>query len=71
VGRQMAGLGPLARKVLHALHNTPQTNEGLHVQNIAAVTRLAMADVMKGGDELLMQNIIYQTVDEHTWVLMG
>jgi replication factor A2 len=68
--RQMAGLSVVARKVLQAIRDTPQNNEGLHVQNIAAVMGMPMADVMKGGDELLQQNIIFPTVDDHTWALI-
>lgn len=47
------------------------TPEGLHVNNIAAQTGLPMIDIMKAGDELLSNSLIFQTVDDDTWGLMG
>ncbi|TID21319.1 Calcium-binding mitochondrial carrier [Venturia nashicola] len=65
------GTSAVARKVYNVLLNTPQSNEGLHMHDIA--TRLGMntADVGKGSDELLEQGLIYTTVDDHTWAILN
>lgn len=67
---RMPNISPGARRVLECLQTTPQNNEGLHVQNIAAVTRLAVPDVLKAGDELLTHSLIFTTVDDSTWALL-
>ncbi|KAL8642084.1 MAG: hypothetical protein Q9228_001194 [Teloschistes exilis] len=69
-GRQMPSVGANARRVYQCLKDSPQNNEGLHVQNIAASLRMQVADVMKAGDELLTQSMIFTTVDDNTWALL-
>ncbi|KAL8736123.1 MAG: hypothetical protein Q9181_002538 [Wetmoreana brouardii] len=69
-GRQMPGVSPNARRVYQCLKESPQNNEGLHVQNIAASLRMPVTDVMKAGDELLTQSMIFTTVDDNTWALL-
>ena len=59
-----------ARKVYQCISNTPQTNEGLHMQDIAMRTQMEVADVLKAGDELQGMGLIYTTVDDHTWALL-
>lgn len=59
-----------ARKVYNCILNTPQTNEGLHMQDIAMRTDMEVADVLKAGDELQGMGLIYTTVDDHTWALL-
>ena len=59
-----------ARKVYQCIANTPQTNEGLHMQDIAQRTGMGVADVLKAGDELQGIGLIYTTVDDHTWALL-
>ncbi|GAB7352457.1 hypothetical protein MBLNU459_g2867t1 [Dothideomycetes sp. NU459] len=59
-----------ARKVYECIANTPQTNEGLHMQDIATRTGMEVADVLKAGDELQGSGHIYTTVDDHTWALL-
>lgn len=59
-----------ARKVYTCISNTPQTNEGLHMQDIATRTNMEVADVLKAGDELQGMGLIYTTVDDHTWALL-
>ncbi len=61
---------PHARRVYEAIRTTPQHNEGLHVQNIAAATGLTVNDVLKAGDELQSRSIIYSTIDDETWALL-
>lgn len=59
-----------ARKVYQCIANTPQTNEGLHMQDIAKRTGLEVSEVLKGGDELQSNGLIYTTVDDHTWAIL-
>ncbi|KAA6407743.1 MAG: replication factor A2 [Lasallia pustulata] len=69
-GRKMPNVSPGARRVYGALKTTPQNNEGLHVQNIAATLGMQIADVMKAGDELLSHGMIFTTVDDNTWAIL-
>lgn len=69
-GRQMPSVSPNARRVYQCLKESPQNNEGLHVQNIATSLRMSVTDVMKAGDELLTQSMIFTTVDDNTWALL-
>ncbi|PGH18413.1 hypothetical protein AJ79_00482 [Helicocarpus griseus UAMH5409] len=70
-GKALPPMSALARKVFETLSNTPQSNEGLHVQNIAALMGLPSGDVFKGGEELLSNGLIYPTVDDNTWAILG
>ncbi|KAL8974124.1 MAG: hypothetical protein Q9197_001637 [Variospora fuerteventurae] len=63
-------VGVNARRVYQCLKEMPQSNEGLHVQNIAASIKMPVTDVMKAGDELLADSLIYTTVDDSTWALL-
>ena len=65
-----AGASTAAKKVYSCLLNTTQTNEGLHMQNIATKTGMEIHDVMKGGEELGSLGLVYSTVDEHTWAIL-
>ncbi len=69
-GRQLPSLSGPARKVFNALENSPQNNEGLHVHTIAAQVGMQVNDVMKAGDELLTQGLIFTTVDDETWAVL-
>lgn len=66
----MSGMSGLARKVFTCLRQTPQTNEGLHAQDIAARTSLEVTEVLKAGDELMSLGKVYTTVDDMTWALL-
>ena len=68
--RPMPQLSSLARRIVQCLKTTPQNNEGLHMQQIAAATGMGVAEVMKGGDELLTHSLIFTTVDDNTWALL-
>ncbi|KAF2152321.1 nucleic acid-binding protein [Myriangium duriaei CBS 260.36] len=59
-----------AKKVYQCIQNTPQTNEGLHMQDIAMRTSMEVSDVLKAGDELQGMGLIYTTVDDHTWAVL-
>ncbi len=69
-GRPMPNVSVNARKVYSVLKNSPQSNEGLHVQNVAASLGLGIQEVMKAGDELLGQSLIFTTVDDNTWAIL-
>jgi len=65
-----AGLSASARKIHECLRTSPQSNEGLHMQDIAVRLNMDMAEVSKAGDELQHNGLIYTTVDDHTWALL-
>lgn len=69
-GKLPATASSRARKVYECIANTPQTNEGLHMQVIASSTGMDVNDVLKAGDELQGIGLIYTTVDDHTWALL-
>lgn len=66
----LAGITPVARRVYQCLKTSPQTNEGLHAQDIATRTGMEMTEVLKAGDELMGLGKVYTTVDDHTWALL-
>ena len=59
-----------AKRVYQFLKESPQNNEGLHVQNIAALASMNVNEVLKAGDELLSHSMIFTTVDDSTWALL-
>lgn len=69
-GESLAGQSANARTVYMTLRKTPQTNEGLHAQDIASRTGLEINQVLKAGDELLAVGKIYTTVDDLTWAIL-
>lgn len=69
-GRSLPQLTPLARRMYDALQNEPQNNEGLHTQNLAVICQLSIGDIQKASDELVSHQLIFATVDDHTWALM-
>jgi len=68
--RLPATMSKVGRMVYQCIANTPQTNEGLHMQDIAKRTGLEVNEVLKAGDELQSNGLIYTTVDDHTWALL-
>ncbi|OKL59352.1 hypothetical protein UA08_05188 [Talaromyces atroroseus] len=69
-GRQLPPMSASARRVYNLLKSEPQTNEGLHMQNISAKLGLPSTDVIKAGDELLSAGLIFPTMDEYTWAIL-
>lgn len=69
-GRVMPPVSVSAKKVYQVLKTSPQSNEGLHVQNVAAQLGMPVQEVMKAGDELLGQSLIFTTVDDNTWAVL-
>ena len=66
----VAGLSMSAKKVYKCLRETEQTNEGLHMQDIAARTGMEINDVWQAGQDLTNTGLIFSTVDEHTWAVL-
>ena len=66
----MPSVSQTAKRVYQTIKTSPQNNEGLHVQNIAVICGMNVADVMKAGGELLSHSMIYTTVDDNTWALL-
>jgi replication factor A2 len=65
-----AGMTPMAKKVYEFLQNSPQNNEGLHVHEIARLLNVPSSEVFKSGDELILQGLIYTTIDDETWAVL-
>lgn len=66
----VSGLSASAKKVYQVIKNSPQTNEGLHMQNIAGIANMDISEVLKAGEELTGSGAIYTTVDDHTWAIL-
>ncbi|KAH7385655.1 hypothetical protein BKA66DRAFT_569497 [Pyrenochaeta sp. MPI-SDFR-AT-0127] len=69
-GYDLAGYNPVAKRVFQYLREAPQSNEGLHQQEIAAKLGIETADVARAGDDLLAGGLIYTTVDDQTWAIL-
>ncbi|KAK5108997.1 hypothetical protein LTR62_007631 [Meristemomyces frigidus] len=65
-----AGTSAGARKVYHTIANTPQSHEGLHVQQIATSTQMEIGEVMRAAEELVGLGALFTTVDEQTWAIL-
>jgi replication factor A2 len=71
VGKKLpAKTSVAARRVYQLLQEAPQSNEGLHVSNIATQLGMQPNDVFKAGDELLSDGVIYTTIDDETWAVL-
>ena len=64
------GMSATAKKVYKCLNESDQSNEGLHMQDIAGRLGIRVEDVAKGGDELLDSGLVYTTVDDQTWAIL-
>ncbi len=69
-GLRIPNVSMNAKRVYQVLKESPQNNEGLHVQNIAALASMNVNEVLKAGDELLSHSMIFTTVDDNTWALL-
>lgn len=65
-----ARLSGAARRVYGCLNQAPQSNEGLHVHEIAGRLHMDIVEVSKAGDDLLSEGLIYTTVDDNTWAVL-
>ncbi|OJJ44994.1 hypothetical protein ASPZODRAFT_144313 [Penicilliopsis zonata CBS 506.65] len=68
--KALPAMSPVARRVFNLLKNEPQSNEGLHMQLIAAKLNLPATEVSRAGDELLTAGLVFSTVDEMTWAIL-
>ncbi|KAK5118186.1 hypothetical protein LTR85_008166 [Meristemomyces frigidus] len=64
------GASRAARQVYQTIRDSPQTHEGLHMQDIATRSGMDVGEVLRGGDELQGLGMIYTTVDDHTWAIL-
>lgn len=69
-GRALPPMTPLARRVYNLLKETPQSNEGLHVQDLASQLSAGVNDIYKASEELLSTGMIFTTVDDNTWAIL-
>ncbi len=69
-GKPMPAMSNIARRVYQTLRNTPQSHEGLHVQNLALEMQVDVPEAHKGADELVSLGLIYTTVDDDTWAIL-
>jgi replication factor A2 len=69
-GRAMPKMTPVARSLYDALKQTPQSNEGLHVQMLASQLQAGVNDVYKAAEELIGMGLIFTTVDDNTWAIL-
>ena len=69
-GRPVPNMTPLARRLYNALKETPQSNEGLHVQMLASQLQAGVNDVYKAAEELIGIGLIFTTVDDNTWAIL-
>lgn len=67
---KMQGVSQVAKKVFACLKQTPQTNEGLHAQDIASRLNIEITEVQKASDELMGLGKVYTTVDDNTWAIL-
>lgn len=66
----LPSMSPGARRLLQTLKATPQSNEGLHVQDIAGQMGINTNEAQRAAEELVTLGLIYTTVDEFTWALL-
>lgn len=69
-GNALMGISAHGKMVYKFLKEECTTQEGLHMQQIASMLGMNMADVGKAGDELIQHSLIFPTIDDHTWVVM-
>ena len=67
LGQYHSNLSYNAKRIMQCLQTVEQSNEGLHMHDIAQRLQMDTADVGKGADELLGAGAIYTTVDDNTW----
>ena len=66
-----AGITDTAKMVYEVLFFEAQNARGLHVKEIAQKSGMLLDDVCKAGDVLLSKGLIYTTVDDETWAILG
>jgi replication factor A2 len=69
-GQALPSMSPGARKLLSVLKATPQSNEGLHLQDLASQMGANTNEAQRAAEELVSLGLIFTTVDEYTWALL-
>lgn len=69
-GRSLPGLSPNSQSVLTLLTNSPTTNEGMHIQDMASALGMSTADIARACDELTATSLIFPTIDEETFAIL-
>ena len=69
--QSMQNMTPLARRLYKVLKDTPENDEGLHVQTLALLLQAEVNDVCKAADELIDTSWIHTTDDDYTWRVMS
>lgn len=69
-GQALPSMSAGAKKLLHTLKATPQSNEGLHVQVLANQMGTNTNEAQRAAEELISLGLIFTTVDEFTWALL-
>lgn len=67
---KLAGCSAQAKKMFTYLNDTPNGNEGVHLNLISSSTGMSVRDILTGADELLALGLIYTTVDDETWAIL-
>jgi replication factor A2 len=63
--------GGVEGRVYECIRTSVQSNEGLHVSDIAQRLNLDQQQVMAACESLSIEGKIYTTVDEYTWALLA
>lgn len=66
----LSGCDATAKKVYQVIRASPQFNEGLHVQDLAARAGLQVMQVQKACEDLTNAGLVYTTYDENTYALL-
>jgi replication factor A2 len=61
---QLSHLEPLQKQIMMFVHDTPSTNEGVHVQTIAQSIQASSASVMQAVEQLTIDGLLYTTIDD-------
>ncbi|KAK3323506.1 replication factor-A protein [Cercophora scortea] len=59
-----------AQSMFNYLNNSPEGNEGMHLNTIATNTGMSVRDVLGAADELLGSGLVYTTIDDETWAIL-
>ncbi|KAI5307328.1 ATP-dependent RNA helicase dbp10, partial [Ascosphaera pollenicola] len=65
--RALPPMSASARRVYQLLSNSPETNEGVHIQNMSSTLGMPVDEVFRACDELTSGSLIYSTIDEETF----
>ncbi|KAI5288944.1 replication factor A protein 2 [Ascosphaera aggregata] len=68
--RSLPPMSASARRVFNLLSNSPETNEGIHIQSMSSSLGMPVNEVYKACDELTSGSLIYSTIDEETFAIL-